>query len=155
MDFNASRLHEVTLNIHMYAWIFSRLSIASVDGKQHLSEIVFSALVGFSLATGIWFPGRTRTPRTRDQWLWCSWSRGHCCGVQHVLWDFNKKMLLRCSRRSVIFLTMKIRESTTHYLTQTLLTINWRNWQAGKNSRMRMKVNGHLMQARFTEIHQV
>ena len=28
---------------------FSRLSIASVDGKQHLSEIVFSALVGFSL----------------------------------------------------------------------------------------------------------
>jgi hypothetical protein len=29
--------------------IFSRLSVASVDGKQHLSEVVFSALVGFSL----------------------------------------------------------------------------------------------------------
>ena len=28
---------------------FSRMSIASVDGKQHLSEVVFSALVGFSL----------------------------------------------------------------------------------------------------------
>ena len=28
---------------------FSRLSIASVDGKQHLSEVVFSSLVGFSL----------------------------------------------------------------------------------------------------------
>ena len=28
---------------------FSRLSIASVDDEHHLSEIVFSALVGFSL----------------------------------------------------------------------------------------------------------
>ena len=53
---------------------FSRLSIASVD----LSEVVFSALVGFSLSTGIWFPGRTLTPRTLHRWLWCSWSRGHC-----------------------------------------------------------------------------
>jgi len=26
---------------------FSRLSIASVDGKQHLSEVVYSAVVGF------------------------------------------------------------------------------------------------------------
>ena len=26
---------------------FSRLSIASVDGKQHLSELVYSAVVGF------------------------------------------------------------------------------------------------------------
>ena len=32
--------------IHMCE--FSRLSIASVDGKQHFSEVVFSALVGFS-----------------------------------------------------------------------------------------------------------
>jgi hypothetical protein len=28
---------------------FSRQSVASIDGKQHLSEVVFSALVGFSL----------------------------------------------------------------------------------------------------------
>ena len=28
---------------------FSSLSIGSADGKQHLSEVVFSALVGFSL----------------------------------------------------------------------------------------------------------
>ena len=34
---------------------FSRLSIASVDGKQHLSEVVFSALVWFSLSSGIWY----------------------------------------------------------------------------------------------------
>ena len=33
-----------------YAYVkFYRLSIVSIDGKQHLSEIVFSALVGFSL----------------------------------------------------------------------------------------------------------
>ena len=37
------------LNLLTHAWIFSRLSIASVDGKQHLSEVVISALVGFSL----------------------------------------------------------------------------------------------------------
>ena len=28
---------------------FPRLSVASVDGKQHLNKEVFSALVGFSL----------------------------------------------------------------------------------------------------------
>ena len=49
MDFNEACLHEATLNLHMYANIFSCLSIASVDGKQHLSKVVFSALVGFSL----------------------------------------------------------------------------------------------------------
>ena len=51
MDFNEVCLHESTLNLHMHAWIFSRLSLASVDNKQHLSEVVFSALVGFSLYT--------------------------------------------------------------------------------------------------------
>ena len=30
------------------------------------------------------------------------------CGVQHVLRDFNTKLLLRCFSRSIIFLTMKI-----------------------------------------------
>ena len=45
MDFNEARLYEVTMNLHMHALIFFCLS-ASVDGKQHLSEVVFSALVG-------------------------------------------------------------------------------------------------------------
>jgi hypothetical protein len=49
VDFNAARLHEATLNLHTHRWIFHHLSIASVDGKQHLGEAVFSALVGFSL----------------------------------------------------------------------------------------------------------
>ena len=49
VDFNAARLHETTLNLHTHTWFFSRQSVASVDGKQHLSEVVFSALIGFSL----------------------------------------------------------------------------------------------------------
>ena len=49
VDFDEARLHEVTFNIRTYAWIFSRVSIASVDGKQHLNQVEFSALVGFSL----------------------------------------------------------------------------------------------------------
>jgi hypothetical protein len=47
VDLYEACLHEVTLNLYMHAWIFPRLSILSVDGKQHLSEVVFSALVGF------------------------------------------------------------------------------------------------------------
>ena len=44
MDFNEAFLHEATFNLHTHKIIFYRLSIASVDGKQHLSEVVFSAL---------------------------------------------------------------------------------------------------------------
>ena len=36
-----------------------------------------------------------------------------------------------------------------------MFAINCRYWQAGKLSRMRMKVEGRLMQARFIKIHQV
>ena len=49
VDFNEVRLHEATLNFLAHTWIFSHLSIALVDCKQHLSEVVFSALVGFAL----------------------------------------------------------------------------------------------------------
>ena len=49
----------------------------------------------------------------------------------------------------------KFNESTKHYLTQMLLVINWSSWQAGKNSRKRMKAQGRLMQVRFIEIHLV
>ena len=45
-------------------------------------------------------------------------------------------------------------ECTKHYLTQMQPAINWRCWQARKNSRMRMKVQGRLIQACFIEIHQ-
>ena len=66
--FNEARLHETILDLHMNTWIFFCLSIASVDGKQHLSDVVFSALIGNDL---------------HHQWLWCSWNRGHC----HCLWS--------------------------------------------------------------------
>ena len=47
VNFNGGRLHEATLNLHTHTWFFP--SIESVNGKQHLSEVVFSALIGFSL----------------------------------------------------------------------------------------------------------
>ena len=47
VDFNKAFLHMATLKL--YTHIFSRLSIVAVDDKQRLSEVVFSALVGFSL----------------------------------------------------------------------------------------------------------
>ena len=50
---------------------FSRLSIASVDVNQHLSEVVFSALVGFSLLENYPTFGRGRkyrhTSRARNR----------------------------------------------------------------------------------------
>ena len=48
MDFNEARLHEATLSLHTPARICPHLSIALGDSKQHLSEVLFSALVGFS-----------------------------------------------------------------------------------------------------------
>ena len=49
MDYNLARLDEPTLNLSAHARIFFRLSIALVAGKQHLSEVVCSARVDFSL----------------------------------------------------------------------------------------------------------
>ena len=40
-------LHEATLNLHTDAWIFSCLSVPSVDGKQHLIAVVFRLLSDF------------------------------------------------------------------------------------------------------------
>jgi hypothetical protein len=40
-------LPRATLNHYMNALVFSSLSTVSVDGKQHLSEVVFGALVDF------------------------------------------------------------------------------------------------------------
>ena len=137
------------LRMHEFSYL---LSIASVDGKQHLSEVVFSALVWFSLYGKWQVPGRTCTPRTCHQWLWCSWSRVTVCGVQNVLGIWVRP-------GNQIFLSFSLQrksdESSKHYLTQMLHVINWHYWQAGKNSHMRMKVQGRLMQVCFIEIHQV
>ena len=53
VDFNEARLYEATLNLHTHALIVP-LSIVSVDGKQYLNEVAFSALVGFSLYKVYW-----------------------------------------------------------------------------------------------------
>ena len=69
----------------------------------------------------------------------------------------SNKFWMKCAAPVVpsFSLQWKSDESTQHYLTQMSLTINWRYWQAGKNSRMRIEVQGRLMQERFIEIRQV
>ena len=71
--------------------------------------------------------------------------------------DSAKKARIKCAAPVVpsFSLQWKSDESTEHYLTQMLLAINWRYWQAGKNSHMLMRVQGRLMQARFIKTHQV
>ena len=48
VDFNEGCLHEATLNLHTNAWILSPLLMPSVDGNQHLSEVMFGSYFGFS-----------------------------------------------------------------------------------------------------------
>ena len=49
-SFANTRISMKRLLEHVYAYVnVFRLSITLVDGKQHLSEVVFSALVGFAL----------------------------------------------------------------------------------------------------------
>ena len=67
MDFTEVCLHEMTLNLHTHALIFSHLSIVSVDCKQHFSKVVFGALVGFSLKGKLWVPGLTHKRKTHNQ----------------------------------------------------------------------------------------
>ena len=67
MDYNLARLHEPTLNLSAHVWIFSRLSIASVAGKQHLSEVVCSARVDFSLQ-GKWRNDWSSATATNFAW---------------------------------------------------------------------------------------
>ena len=85
--------------------IFSCRSIASVDGKQHLSEVVFSALVSD--------PDFMNTIVTGDE-SWVYRYNPETKSFQHF------------------FLQWKSDETTKHYLTQMLLGINWHYWQAGK-----------------------
>ena len=73
---------------------------------------------------------------------------------------FMNTMITECTgtgttRNPSFCLRWKFDESAKHYLTQMLLAINWRYWQKGRISRMRMKVQGRFMQARFIELHQV
>ena len=80
MDFNETRLHEATFNLHTHAWIFSQ------PVKSQESSFL-----------------------PKKVWIKC-WSI--------VVPSFS--------------LQLKSDESIKHYLTQMLLAINWRYWQAAK-----------------------
>ena len=90
--------------------LLSRLSIASVDGDQHLSAVAFSTLLGFSLQ-GIW---RNNWSNTLDSELLgdISWyQESKEAGEPQESALSPKKFLnhVRCYSLPVIFLTMKIR----------------------------------------------
>ena len=109
--------------------ISSRLSIASVDGKQHFAKIVFSALVGFSLEGKMTGSGSYRVPRTHRT----CWSPQT---VNPTSWT-PESLVTRpgCTEtiRSPSFsLQWKSDESSKHYLAQILIAINWSYWQAEK-----------------------
>ena len=81
--FQGSHLHEATLKLHTNTCTFYCLSIASVDDKQYLSEVVFSALVGFLLLE-------------KYPLLFCpSWSCTIICIILHynVLFSLCKKLV--------------------------------------------------------------
>ena len=112
----------------------SSLSVVSVDGKQHLSEEVFSAFVRFSF-WGKW----QNIPRTwlrllllslqKTRLLWFSIlltlpATSGCSSNSRGHWkesDFRQERTL-----------WKSDESTKHCFTQMLLAINSRYWQARK-----------------------
>ena len=64
VNFNEVRLYEAILKLHTHAWIFPHLSIASVDGKKHLSEVKFSALIKSFIVRKI--TGSGSYPYTQD-----------------------------------------------------------------------------------------
>ena len=119
----------------------------SVNGKHHLSEVFFSALVGFSL---LGFDFRI-VPYTQDSSsvimvFMKSGSLFVESSISCESWVYDTTL------NQSLSLQWKSDESIKHYLTQMLLIINWRY---GKNSRMHMKIQGRLMHVRFNEIHQV
>ena len=67
--------------------------------------------------------------------------------------DIAKKVCIKCAAPVVPSFSLQFSAlSSKHYLTQMLVAINWRYWQAGKISRMNMKIQGRLMQALFIDI---
>ena len=110
---------------------FSCLSIASVDGKQHLSEVVFSALVGFFIVT--------KMAERLEQRTWLRlWAKNKTPAVRPAPYSPDirrhrqKKVWTKCTAPVVpsFSLQWKFDESTKHYLSKMLLAINWVYWQA-------------------------
>ena len=117
--------------------VFSCLSIATVNSKQHLSKVVFSALIGkWWQRFGFWvisiYPGHARLHEVAPT----SWIPYHWWQVLGVWIRPGNQIIPSFS------LQWKPNESTKHYLTQMLLAINWCYWQVRKNSCMRMNIQG-------------
>ena len=135
-------MHEVTLNPLINALIFSCLSIASVDGKQHLSDVVFSALVGFSLSGKLWVHGLIHTPRTHRA----------CSTPQTVTHEHHNH------RWQV--LGVRIRSGTSHFPynenpTRALNTTSLKFLPSTEAIDRWGKIYTCLMQVCFIKIHQV
>ena len=71
MVYNLARLHKPTLNLSAHALFCSRLSIASVAGKQHLSEVVCSARDDFSFK-GKWRNDCSSATASHFAWNWAT-----------------------------------------------------------------------------------
>ena len=87
VDFNKARLHKATLNLHTYAWFVSCLLISSVDGNQHLSEIVFSGLVRFSSVRKVSYLIFCQKSTTRifcDVYMMLCGARDRRCGQRAI-----------------------------------------------------------------------
>jgi hypothetical protein len=141
-DSNEARLREGTLNLNTHAWIFPRLSIALVDGNQHLSEVVFSVLVTFSLYTTSTHHSVKRSPKSTIgmssvAYVTLCGARDRSCGqqaigasittmLQHILaldWHFWRKTILLWFAWLLTFLHSDYMTYTSHLLDLITLTI--------------------------------
>ena len=111
VDFNEVCLHEATLNLHMHLWIFSCLSIVSVDGYSCVWSLFFAKKKSDSSARNV---------------------LEHCC-----YFPYNEN-----PARALNTTSLKWCLPSTDAINR---------WE--RNSHMPMKVQGHLMQAHFIEIH--
>ena len=107
VNFNEVHLHEAILNLHTHPWCFSCLSIVSVDGKQHLSGVIFSAPVNFFILRKMteWFGFWVVSIHPGHVGLHKQWPRLH----EHLN-HWWRVLGVRVRPRTRLFsLTMKIR----------------------------------------------
>ena len=105
------RLNETTLNLYTHTWFFSCLSIASVDSKQHFSEVGFGALLRFSLQGKWWnstlgpdFLTRNLSPVKQRTWFRFFNKKPESCGSRSSLLSWYQEILPKTSESSAQFL---------------------------------------------------
>ena len=103
VDSNEAHSHEVTLNLHTHDYTFPCLSIVSVDGKQHLSELVFSVLVDFHCAPWVPITGAYNHQRVLQG---CPLPPTWCCAVQETGVAVNRRLAPPTRQCSSTFLAL-------------------------------------------------